>query len=99
MHPPQDTQSKFAKVRKITGPTGPRGSTNQVRVELFDDTILRNVKGSVHEGDILALLKVRAGGPALPTICVQRTAFRTTNYPTAVLDWTDIQSPVRPTMD
>jgi len=50
----------YATVEEIIGKTGSRGGITQVKVEFIGGskrTLVRNVKGPVKKGDILALLE------------------------------------------
>ena len=50
----------FAEVMQCIGKTGSRGGITQVKVQFLNKsarTLVRNVKGPVRKGDILALLE------------------------------------------
>lgn len=49
----------YAKVETVLGKTGSRGGVTQVQVQLLTEKrkMIRNVKGPVKKGDIIALLE------------------------------------------
>ena len=55
-----DSELVFAEVQQVIGKTGSRGGITQVKVQFVNNTtrqLVRNVKGPVRKGDILALLE------------------------------------------
>jgi len=55
-----DSEIVYATVEEIIGKTGSRGGITQVKVTFMggqNRTLVRNVKGPVRKGDILALLE------------------------------------------
>ena len=54
-----DSELVFAEVQNVIGKTGSRGGITQVKVQFLNQSerlLVRNVKGPVRKGDILALL-------------------------------------------
>ena len=52
----------FAEVQQVIGKTGSRGGITQVKVKILkllnkERSLVRNVKGPVRKGDVLALLE------------------------------------------
>ena len=50
----------YARVTEIIGKTGSRGGITQVKVVFMKDenrSLLRNVKGPIRKGDVLALME------------------------------------------
>ncbi|CAI2380306.1 unnamed protein product [Moneuplotes crassus] len=55
-----DGEVTYARVEEIIGRTGSRGGITQVKVNFLHDStrsLVRNVKGPVRKGDIIALME------------------------------------------